>query len=365
MASSITLIEKLSLFPKLLSIPVIIIYTALVSPFSRALRRKKWYRLIFETSLRALAKVTSVRQFQWLNGTQNSGIYKKWANSLKVEAVIDDVPQSGKKLMWIGNKNAEKVVFYVHGGGYMLPVSDFMYTFWLFVQREYAKRTGKEIAICSMEYSLYPQTFPTQLTEIIHAFSHFLSNTKATPSNIHIAGDSAGGNLIFQLISHTLHPVSGVPSSPLTTTRVRGVLLISPWLSLNENTPSHVQNHASDIVAPSTLISWGDLYLQGVKDSQLPYVKNLLAVKQWYEGVDKLTDRILITAGDAECLLDDSIMVYERLSGVVKGIPDVRLDIEEGGTHEDMMVDVAAGGKNLTAAGEKIVEWLREGNGDA
>ncbi|KAG7085579.1 hypothetical protein E1B28_003134 [Marasmius oreades] len=365
MAPSLTLGEKLSIIPKLLiPLPAILVYTVLISPFSTALKRKKLYRLVFETALRTLGRA-SVHQLQWLNGT-TLGSYRAWAKQFKVETLIEDVPKSGKKLMWIGNKDAEKVVFYVHGGGFMLPVANFAFTFWLFVQREYAKRTGKEISICVMEYSLYPQTFPTQLTETVHAFSHLLSNTKATPSNIHIAGDSAGGNILLQLISHTLHPVAGVPPSPLTTVCVRGTLLISPWVTLNEETRSYTQNDASDTLQSSTLISWGNHYLEGVKDSQLPYVKHLLTGERWFDGIDKVTERIFVTVGGAECMLDECSEIHQRLCGtMVDGKPVLKLDIEEGGVHEDMIMECGAGGKKLTSVGEKIVEWLREGHGDA
>ncbi|KAF9267123.1 alpha/beta-hydrolase [Marasmius fiardii PR-910] len=363
MVPSLTLSEKLSVIPKLLLLPFILIFTILISPFSRALKRKKLRRLIFETTLRTIGKVTSVPQLQWLFESTPDA-YITWSRRFEVETFIDDVPRTGKKLMWIGNKDAKKVVFYVHGGGFMAPMSDFMFTFWFFVQREYFTRTGEEIGVCAMEYSLYPQTFPTQLTEIVHAFSHFLSNTRATPSDVYIAGDAAGGNLVLQFISHTLHPVSGVPHSPFTATRIGGILLISPWVFVGEETSSLLQNDASDVLASSTIIKWGKCYLEGVKDSHLPYVKALSAGERWFDGIDKLTEKIFVMAGSAECFLDDSNAVYGRFCGsVLGGKPEMRLDVQQDGTHDDMIIEFGAGGKKLTCAGEKVVEWLREGRG--
>ncbi|KAL0564474.1 hypothetical protein V5O48_017576, partial [Marasmius crinis-equi] len=321
-----------------------------------ALKKKRFYRLLFETSLRFLGRKGSVRQLQW-NSPSNPEVYQKWAKQYKVSPVVEEVPQTGKRVVWIGNKNAEKVVFYVHvpnftesipGGGFMLPISDFMLTFWLFVQ------------------PIYPQTFPTQLKEIVHAFSHVLSTSHAKPSNIHLAGDSAGANLVLQFLSHTLHPVPSpdVPKSPLVQP-VRGVLLVSPWLSLNEQTSTHIRNDASDCLTSATLINWGSHYLEGVKDSQLPYIKVLAAGDRWFDGIGKLTDRVLITAGDAECLLEDSIRIHSRFKDLVaEGRPELELDVEAGGVHEDMMMELGAGGKKLTAAGERIVAWLQAGNGD-
>ncbi|KAL0066985.1 hypothetical protein AAF712_005974 [Marasmius tenuissimus] len=303
------------------------------------------------------------------NSPSNLDVYNKWVKKFKVEPVIEEVPQTGKKVVWIGSKNAENVVFYVHGGGFMVPISDFMFTFWLYVQRAYAKRTGgKEISIVSMEYSLHPQTFPTQLTEIVHAFNHFLSASNVKPSNIHLAGDSAGANLVLQLLSHTLHPLpsADVPASPLNNLSepIRGTLLISPWCSLNERTSTHVENTASDCLTADSLLYWGSSYLGGVKYSHIPYIKTLAAGERWFDGVDKLTERILITAGDAECLLEDAIRLHDRLqASCVEGKPKLEVDVEEDGVHEDMMMELGAGGRSLTPAGEGIVEWLLKGHG--
>ncbi|KAG7090274.1 hypothetical protein E1B28_011871 [Marasmius oreades] len=364
MVPSITLFEKLALLSKILQLPLVLLYTLAISPFSDALKEKKLRRLLFEAYLRHITRTATVGQVQWALGS-TTRIYRSWTRQWRVEPLLEDVSQSRKRLMWIGSKNTEKVVFYVHGGGFMLPISDYMLTFWLFVQREYAKRTGgKELAIVAMEYSIYPHTFPTQLTEITHALSHILNISRISPSNLHIAGDSAGANLILQLISHTLNPlpIDEIPPSPLTPAQpISGVLLISPWLSLDQPTPSYTQNDATDFLAAATLTRYGVKYLAGIRDSHVPYVKVLSAGEQWFDGIDELTDRVLVTVGGAECLLDDGVGVYHEIkASVSRGgrRVDVEVDVEDGGVHEDMMVDCAAFGKKLTAVGEKVVVWL-------
>ena len=157
-----------------------------------------------------------------------------------------------------------------------------------------------------------------------------------------------------------------MPPSPLRSLSgpLRGILLISPWCSLNERTSTHVENTASDCLTADTLLYWGASYLGGVKFSHIPYIKTLSAGERWFDGVDKLTERILVTAGDAECLLEDAIRLHTRFQASrVEGKPELEMDVEEDGVHEDMMMELGAGGKNLTPAGEGIVEWLLKGYG--
>ncbi|KAL0563172.1 hypothetical protein V5O48_018903 [Marasmius crinis-equi] len=367
---SVGLLEKVALIPKILALPIVLFYTALISRFSTALRKKRFNRLLFEASIRYLVGTTTPGQIQWAVGP-TVDVYKKWARKRRLEPVLEDVPDSGRKLMWIGSKEAEKVVFYVHGGGFIIPVSDFMFTFWRYVQREYVKQTGKDdFAIVCMEYSLHPHPFPTQLREMIHALSHVLSTSRASPSTIHLAGDSAGANLVLQFISHALHPLpsTDAPPSPLIVLnqRVRGTLLISPWLSLDDTTPTHTQNDVGDCLSAHTMTRGGVFYLDGLDSSRIPYVKVLskVAGERWFEGVEKVTERVFVTVGGAECLLGDGVQVYERIKEATKGkegVFEVKVDVEEDAVHEDMMVEFGAGGKKLTTAGHKIVEWLIEG----
>jgi len=85
------------------------------------------------------------------------------------------------------------------------------------------------------------------------------------PKNLQIVGDSAGGNLAVQLLSHILHPFDGVPllapPSP-----IRGVYLMSPWLSLSGATESHLTNDKADVIAAGTFAYCGRKVLAGVPE---------------------------------------------------------------------------------------------------
>ncbi|KAK1219465.1 hypothetical protein PQX77_017837 [Marasmius sp. AFHP31] len=366
----ITTLEKITLIPKLLPLSLIFIYTALVSRFSNDTTKKKdtFGRLLMKTTIRYMsAGLLTIAQIQWMSGPTSPDVYRKWAMKQKIEPVFEDVPASGKKLMWIGNKNAENIVFHVHGGGFVVPIADYMFTFWHHVLREYKKRTGKEdLAVVCPEYSLHPHSFPTQLRDIIHAFAHVLSTSRATPSTIHLAGDSAGGNLVMQFLSHALHPLppTDVPPSPLgLNQRLRGTLLISPWLTLGDPLPSHTTNDGLDWGTNTGMKIGGEFYLEGIEKSHIPYAKVLSdnAGERWLEGTEKVTERVLVTVGGKELLLDDAVEVYERIERLAKGKVDAKLDVEEDGLHEDMMLEFATGGNELTEAGLTVVEWLVDG----
>ena len=104
--------------------------------------------------------------------------------------------------------------------------------------------------------------FPKQLRPKFAATQHLL-DLGVSPSNIIIAGDSSGGNLVLQLASQLLHPhpslpIIHLPSRAGTETDVNslevfpevfgGMLLILPWLEYNVDAPSFARNCARDLI---------------------------------------------------------------------------------------------------------------------
>ena len=71
-----------------------------------------------------------------------------------------------------------------------------------------------------------------------------------------IAGDSAGGNLLFNVLSHVLHPLPDVPKLDLSSP-FKAAVAISPLVSFNVDGPSYKANEHSDVLvsgAPSTAL---------------------------------------------------------------------------------------------------------------
>ncbi|KAF9257834.1 alpha/beta-hydrolase [Marasmius fiardii PR-910] len=370
--SSPTIWERISLLPRLLPIPGVLFYNAVASFFYKAYKGRKLYRIIFESAGRYVTRVATVTQLQWVSGS-TLRMYEDWAKKRRISPVVERVGVSdGKKvnLYWIGDRSAEQVLIYIHGGGFMLPISDFMFTFWKLVHDGMKNRQGgRSLSIAVLDYSLHPATFPTQLHELIQVINHCLtSGPSRVPLNIHLAGDSCGANIILQFMSHTLHPVAGLPPSPIPfgtetpSSPIHSAMLISPWSSLDEQTPSQTANN-TDALAASTLRRWGKMYVSDIAlnpSEYVPYVKIHNAPANWLDGMEKLVQRVLITTGTAECLFDDANLLHERLKRNVKAGLEVKMDVEENGVHDDAIFDIGAGSKRLNAVGERMVEWLME-----
>lgn len=186
-----------------------------------------------------------------------------------------------------------------------------------------------------------------------------LLNSGVQPSNLHLAGDSAGANLILQLISHTLHPVSSISPSPLAGKGPIGsACLISPWTALVGDTGSYEAHQDLDVVQLGTFRYWGRSYLKEIPESLRLYVQANTAPPHWFIGVERHVDRFLVTAGSDEMLRDDILELNDILTRVH---PNVRLGVQAGGLHDDPIFDIAAGIKQLNPTTNLIIDWLVEG----
>lgn len=186
-----------------------------------------------------------------------------------------------------------------------------------------------------------------------HLFAQGIS-----PDRLFISGESAGANIIVQLLSHILHPIPDPPAPPTLSAPFAGILLFSPWAALVPTAPSVAANNDKDLVTSKTLHLWGAAYLANVPDSQLPYVEPLgPASSVWYQGLQALTRRVFVTAGGYEVLRDDVV----RFAGMLGEVhDDVHVEVEPGAVHADMIFDVAAKSKTLSPMTVRVTEWLIE-----
>ncbi|KAF9045991.1 alpha/beta-hydrolase [Hymenopellis radicata] len=274
-------------------------------------------------------------------------VYKDWA---KDEAYVEDVGADSAKLLWIGKKKTERVVLYVHGGAFIIPTIAGALPFWSYVKGEVAKRLGHdELGIAVFSYTLLPAgVFPTPLKQLIDAISH-LEATGTSPSQLYLVGDSAGGNLILQLLAHRLRPIPSIPRS-LATQRFGGIYLMSPWVDLlGMSFAPDMPYAAGDILTPSTLKSWGSI--------QRMYVQMLDLPQDFFKGLDA-GQRILVSYGGREVLREAIKVFCERH---FEGRENVRVVCDVNGVHDDPLQDFnmfgASPGGELTVA---IVDWLVE-----
>ncbi|KAJ4478298.1 Alpha/Beta hydrolase protein [Lentinula aciculospora] len=316
--------------------------------------------------------------------------YRQWAEKHEPELgmTVEELPldiDGGRgdrgHLLWIGSKGTQKVILYFPGGAYTFQVTEMMFKFWNYARIEW-QRQGLEVAIAVLSYPVGPgpnAAFPIQLFQATQALRYLLS-IGYNASDIQLAGDSAGGNLLTQLLSHMVHPFP-IPSlvSPLNLppgTRLRGALMISPWVGFTDpdRWGSSFQTKSYDVTVYQGLRGAGERYINdmhkintfnqsgGLTSSQLvPYVEAVLAPDDWYSDLhNAAVDRMLVTAGKEERLHDQIKVFFERK--IEPYHLDATLLVQDGGVHDDIIMDFAIADKPL---GNKltpvVLEWIAEG----
>jgi len=85
-----------------------------------------------------------------MNGT-TEGKYTEFVKQAGLEETIEDLGIGGARLLWIGPRRLDKVIFYLHGGGYVLSVACPEY--WRAIQVELEKK-GLNVGIAMLRYSM-------------------------------------------------------------------------------------------------------------------------------------------------------------------------------------------------------------------
>ncbi|KAL0952836.1 hypothetical protein HGRIS_007061 [Hohenbuehelia grisea] len=345
----------------LLGIPFVLAGTLFALPFSNKPKEKHWRRVLTERILRYVSSI-SMSQTQKLTGTTES-VYRKAVVKLRVKPVVEDLGH-GAELFWLGPKRNDRILLYVHGGAfYAPPMEPALYCLDHVRKKLEARTNSLDVGVAILKYSLWPEAaFPTPLHQAVLAIQHLLASG-VHPSGLQLIGDSAGANLITQVLLHTLIPLDGVPPLKLTAP-LGGVFLISPWASLSAKSPSHTRNNGSDWIAAESIRYWGAAILADVPTPLRGYIEAVDAPDAWFDGLERVVRRVFITAGGAECLLDDIVQFADI---VKKHHSRVDFLIEEGGVHDDMIVDFVSGlpEEQLSETSSICVQWLAEGFDEA
>lgn len=154
-----------------------------------------------------------------------------------------------------------------------------------------------------------------------------------------------------------LHPREGIPEIRLPAPLL-GAYLISPWVNLTGDSKSHTENDGRDFVTARALKTWGTEILAHVPAADRPFAEAVRAPEAWFAGVDGLVDRVLVTAGGAECLRDDIVVFGEAFK---KHHAKTELVVQNGGLHEDMFLDFLVNETKVGSLTPLTVEWLAAG----
>jgi len=252
---------------------------------------------------------------------------------LPADVRVEAAAANGVSAEWTATPEAdsEKVILYLHGGGYT--------TGSLKSHRHMVAQAGREARARTMalDYRLAPEhPFPAAVEDAVIGY-RFLLSRGFSANRIAVAGDSAGGGLTVALLVSLRDAGLPLPAC---------AWCISPWIDLEGTGASMTAKGTVDpMVQQAYLIELAAAYLGGA-NPRTPLAAPLYAD---LKGLPPM----LIQVGSAETLLDDAV----RLAGAA-GAADVRVRLE---VWPDMIhvwqlfyQQVAAGRRALAEAGAFI-----------
>ncbi|THU91992.1 alpha/beta-hydrolase [Dendrothele bispora CBS 962.96] len=297
--------------------------------------------------------------------------YKDWAHAHELPVTIEEVATgtdtSSKKarVLWIGPKKLNRVILYLHGGAFLVPLQHVSISFWRCVQLSLKEKSGMDTGVAILDYSLYPGSpFPTQLLQAKAAVK-YLIDSGAQPCNIQLAGDDSGAYILLKLLTELIRPNSSIRLAQ----PIGSVYLMSPWVPFNhdgDRSPSFSENDNMDVITTQTLAKWGRYTSRDFPKPPSPAQAVVESVRKGrkrdslpchqFLGVANAVQRVLITVGKNECLRDDVVRVVDQLR---KNHPLVRFILQGDGVHNDPYLDLLAGereGKLMVV----IMNWFAE-----
>ena len=223
---------------------------------------------------------------------------------IRTPVVVGSVPA-----YWVEapGASAERVILYLHGGGYVLGS---IRSHGELISR-LARATGRRVL--APEYRLAPEhPFPAAVDDCVAAYRWLLAQG-ALAENVVIAGDSAGGGLTMATLLSLRDARDPLPLA---------AVCLSPWVDLEAASGSIAgRAHLDPIIERSGLLEMAAQYLGG-GDPRHPLASPIHAD---LTGLPPL----FIQVGTAEVLFDDAARLAERAR--LAGVP-VTLD-----TWEDML----------------------------
>lgn len=208
------------------------------------------------------------------------------------------VDAGGLPAEWITAPGAqkEKVIYYLHGGGYTIGSID--------THREVVSRLSRATGARGLliDYRLAPENRFPAAVEDAKAGYRWLLSTGVKPSHLVIAGESAGGGLTVATLMtlrdlHVPLPAAGI--------------CMSPWVDMECLGKSMIAKSSIDPIARQDDLKMNAEAYLGEADRRTPLAAPIY-------GNLKGLPPLLIQVGTAEILFDDATRLAERarLDGV-------------------------------------------------
>ncbi|CAG8084573.1 unnamed protein product [Penicillium salamii] len=345
---TLTLREKLDFLPAIGSILLTAFY-ALLTGLWRTERQAKtlFLHLGYALFRKATARL-SPGQMQYVLPATNK-IYELYTQ--KTGAFPDSVDLgNGAYGHWIGDRNADNVIVWYHGGGFSLPANMGYFKFYTQLVHD-LRAAGKSVAVFSLSYTLAPTaTYPTQLRQAVSCLAHVLP-TRPT-ARIFLGGDSAGGNLVSGVLSHLAHPHPEIDPLPLKG-NLGGAVMIAPWTLLDVEFPDMEVYHGGDIITTAVAGPWAGAYVGSAKRDY--YTDLSTAPADWFGSFP--VDSVLITAGGNEIMLP---LIQDFAGKFKEGFERVELFVGVRECHVAPVYHLELGDATKTEQGRRVEEFLGE-----
>lgn len=224
---------------------------------------------------------------------EKSARYFLLPKQIRVQVIsVNGVPSE-----WIESPGADRgTILYLHGGAYALGSVS--------THRELVARlvNSTQCSALVINYRLAPENpFPAALEDALKAHRWLLAEGHV-PSNIFIAGDSAGGGLAIATLVSLRDQGEPLPA---------GAICFSPWLDLTLSSATLQKNEKLDIILKRSILEIYAKYYIGADGADNPYISPLLADLRGLPPIH-------LQSGANEILLDDSVRFCEKaqLAGV-------------------------------------------------
>lgn len=229
---------------------------------------------------------TSIEKFR-TDCEKGAARYSKLPAGVEIKPDVID----GIKAEWLipSGSNPEKVIMYVHGGGYVSgSCSD---------HRGFVSKFAASTSVSNLvyEYGLAPENpYPAAVDDSVKVYRWLLAS-EFKPENIIIAGESAGGGLTLAILLYLKDHNIPLPKAGVA---------ISPWTDL---TCSGETYRTKNKVSPAPLNSWHVFakHYAGENPLTQPYISPLF-------GDLKGLPPLYINSGMDDELFDDGRLFAEK-----------------------------------------------------
>jgi acetyl esterase/lipase len=239
-------------------------------------------------------------------------LFHQTIGSLPAGVKTESIKISGiRSLKFTPAHPGQKVIYYIHGGGFIIGLDDSLHHHSYLPNLAYATNA----TIYEIDYRVAPEhPYPAALDDVMEGYQGLLE-MGIDPRNMVVMGDSAGGALVFSLLLKLRDlgfplPLGCVTMSPVTAP----VHTVESFTTRQEIDPLFTQDMLCHVYTPAYMVA---------EHYDSPYLHPIYGE---YEGLPPM----LIFVGGCDMLHDHSVLVADKaqLAGV-----DVTLDIHDEMIH--------------------------------